>query len=406
MAETMLFWAIVAAMTFGVAMLILNGQRWSPRQPAKSPDVQVYRDQLAEIERDGMRGIIPADEAARMQLEVSRRLLAADKVGPQIAARGPGWPVTALLTGAALIGSAALYYRIGAPGYPDMSLSDRIAIADEARRSRPDQAAAETALGPRTEIAVDPDLNELMHKLRSAVATRPDDLQGQAFLAQYEGEIGNHAAAARAQAQVVRLRGKDASAIDHLQLADLLIRAAEGYVSPEAEDALTATLTAEPENGMARYYSGLLMAQTGRPDLGFALWQRLAETSAPNDPWMPPLRSGIAGLAELAGVDYAAVTAPASGAAGPDAAALAEAATMSDTDRQAMIGGMVEQLANRLATEGGTGDDWARLITSLGVLGENDRARAILAEAKTVFASSAPDLALLQIAAASAGIAD
>ena len=43
---------------------------------------------------------------------------------------------------------------------------------------------------------------------------------------------------------------------------------------------------------------------------------------------------------------------------------------------------MVEGLAARLAAEGGPAPDWARLITSLGVLGETDRAKAIWAEAQ------------------------
>ena len=60
-----------------------------------------------------------------------------------------------------------------------------------------------------------------------------------------------------------------------------------------------------------------------------------------------------------------------------------------------MIRGMVEGLAGRLADEGGPAEDWARLIASLGVLGETERAAAILAEARDAFAASAADLALL-----------
>ncbi len=401
-----LFWAIAGAITLGVGWLIWAGQRRAVGTADGAADVQVYRDQLAEIGRDRARGLIEGDEAARMELEVSRRLLAADKAGAQVAGvRGPGQAVLVGLIAVVLAGAFVLYDRLGAPGYPDMGMAERIAVADAARRNRPDQAeaeaAAETAGGPRAEAPLDPELAALMGKLRTAVAARPDDLQGQAFLAKYEAQIGNYKAAAVAQGHVVRLEGPTATAADQVMLADLLIRAAEGYVSPEAEAALTAVLTADPENGMARYYSGLLLAQTGRPDLAFELWRRLLDTSAPGDPWMPPLQAGIGGLAELAGVAY---TPPAP--TGPDQSAVEAAAGMSEADRKVMIGGMVEQLAERLATQGGSGAEWARLITSLGVLGQTDRARAIWTEAQVVFATSPPDLTLLKTAAIEAGITE
>ncbi len=48
---------------------------------------------------------------------------------------------------------------------------------------------------------------------------------------------------------------------------------------------------------------------------------------------------------------------------------------------------MVEGLAQRLATSGGSAEEWARLIRALTVLKENDRAQTILAEARQRFAA-------------------
>ena len=69
-----------------------------------------------------------------------------------------------------------------------------------------------------------------------------------------------------------------------------------------------------------------------------------------------------------------------------------------------MIRGMVGQLNDRLATEGGPPGDWARLISSYGVLGETDAARAIWTEAQTLFADQDAAIALLRDAAAAAGV--
>jgi cytochrome c-type biogenesis protein CcmH len=69
------------------------------------------------------------------------------------------------------------------------------------------------------------------------------------------------------------------------------------------------------------------------------------------------------------------------------------------------ITAMVDGLAARLAAEGGPPEDWARLIRSLGVLGRQDEAQAILAEARQRHAGDAPGLAAIEAAARDAGLA-
>jgi cytochrome c-type biogenesis protein CcmH len=83
---------------------------------------------------------------------------------------------------------------------------------------------------------------------------------------------------------------------------------------------------------------------------------------------------------------------------------MAAAQDMSPEDRQAMIRSMVEGLNDRLATEGGTAQEWARLITALGNLGETDRAKAIFAEALTRFSGREAELGVINDAAAQGGL--
>ena len=79
---------------------------------------------------------------------------------------------------------------------------------------------------------------------------------------------------------------------------------------------------------------------------------------------------------------------------------------MTPEERQQMIRGMVEGLSQRLATEGGTAQEWARLIGAYGVLGETGKARQIWAEARETFAGRAQALEVLRAAAARAGVAE
>jgi cytochrome c-type biogenesis protein CcmH len=196
---------------------------------------------------------------------------------------------------------------------------------------------------------------------------------------------------------VLELRGAEAEADDYLTYADMLILAAGGYVSPAAENALRAALARDPENAPARYYMGLMMRQNDRPDVAFRLWDQLLRAGPEDAPWIPPIRAQIDEAAALAGVAYDQ-PAPADTLSGPTAEDIANAGELSETDRQEMIRGMVSRLSDRLAQQGGSPAEWARLIRAYGVLGDTARARAIASEARQVFAAS-PE-ALAEIAAA------
>ena len=77
---------------------------------------------------------------------------------------------------------------------------------------------------------------------------------------------------------------------------------------------------------------------------------------------------------------------------------------MSEADRMDMIRGMVAQLSDRLATEGGPPAEWARLIRALGVLGDSDQAKAIYDNALDVFAQDSAGLDEIAAAARQAGV--
>lgn len=376
-------------------------------------EMQVYAAQLREIDRDLARGTVTADEAGRLRTEIARRLLDADRARRIAIGRAPPrMRALGLALIPAALGLAALvYWQQGAPGYPDLPLAQRHAEAAEMRAARPSQAALEAqwASDPRRPPAAEPDAEyaALLERLREVLQTRPQDLEGHRLLARNEAGIGNLAAAAAAQARVVELQGDDVALADQVLLAEFMIHAAGGVVSPEAERVLERILRRDPQNGLARYYTGLMFAQTGRPDLTFRLWRGLLDESLPGAPWVPQLRATLPDLARIAGIRYQLPPPPeAGGARGPSAADMAAAMELAPEERAAMIGGMVEGLAARLATSGGPAEDWARLIAALGVLGQRDRARAIWAEAQRVFADEAEGLARIAAAARSAGVAD
>lgn len=399
----MLFWIVsLALMALVLSVMGLAVTRGGTTD-SRASDLAVYRDQLTEIDRDLRRGTVDPAEAARLRTEVQRRLLDADR---SQAANKPAAdaPLAArrLLSVAGLMAGTAVvwaYLALGEPLYPDMSRADRIAASEALRAGRPSQAEMETAAGPPANApGIDPEYLGQIEQLRTAVADRPDDLFGHSLLAQNEAAIGHFVAAARAQERVIALKGDTVTAADQAMLANLLILAAGGLVTAEAEAALTEALRRDPANGAARYYSGLLFAQIDRPDLAYRLWRPLYEQSGPGDPWTEPLRTQLDLAAVAAGVEYRVPVVK-----GPDAEAVADAAAMSADDRSAMIASMVKGLAARLQDQGGSAAEWAQLIRAYGVLGQADKASAAWAAARAALAAP-DDLAMVRDAAAKAGV--
>ncbi|MFP4450771.1 MAG: c-type cytochrome biogenesis protein CcmI, partial [Rhodosalinus sp.] len=91
-------------------------------------------------------------------------------------------------------------------------------------------------------------------------------------------------------------------------------------------------------------------------------------------------------------------------ASGPTREQMEAAQDMSPEDRMEMVRGMVDGLSTRLAEQGGTVEDWARLIGALGVLGETEQATAIRDEALQTFAGNEAALDLIRTAAEEAGL--
>ncbi|NGQ90942.1 c-type cytochrome biogenesis protein CcmI [Rhodobacter sp. HX-7-19] len=402
------FWAAAGGMGLALAALFVLAllRARSEIATAAEFDLKVYRDQLAEIDRDIARGTLPADEGERQRVEVSRRLLEADRAASRAsrAASRDGLMLAAGLIVLVLGSSYWVYTRLGAPGYPDLPLAERFAQSDALRASRPPQAEMEATAAASRPAPIQPDAQfaGLMEKLRAAVAERPDDARGLELLAANEARLGNLPEARAAMENLIRVKGDQATADEHAALAELMIMAAGGLVSPEAESHLARALTLEQRNATARYYYGLMTAQVGRFDRTFALWRPLLDEGPPDAPWIEPIRAQIEDVAMRAGIDF--TLPPAAGLPGPDADAMAAAEDMTAEDRTAMIEGMVAQLGERLATEGGTVEEWARLISSLSVLNRKDEAQEIYAEALSKFEGSPSQQSFLREAALDAGL--
>ncbi|EEE36341.1 cytochrome c-type biogenesis protein CycH [Rhodobacteraceae bacterium KLH11] len=398
--------ALLIAIFLGVTML--RGRR--DDAPMAAYDLNVYREQLAGVDRDLARGVIAEADAERVRTEISRRILAADaQMQGEAGTAGPSRMVSLtalLLISAVLIGGGlAMYRQMGAVGFPDMPLSARLEMAENLRHNRPGQIEAEGMAAPIEAPRLEESYAALLNQLRDTVAERPDDLQGHMLLAQHETNTGNFKAGYEAQSRVIALSGDAAPAQAYSDLAEMMILAAGGYVSPEAEAALQQALERDPKLGPARYYWGQMLAQTGRPDMAYRIWFDTLRDAPAGAPWAEAIRAQMDELAFRAGVFNAPDLPAAPAVPGPSQDDVNAAAELSPEERQEMIRGMVGQLSDRLASEGGAPEEWARLIAALGVLGEAQQAINIRDEAMAVFADNPAALEMIDAAALQAGIA-
>jgi cytochrome c-type biogenesis protein CcmH len=368
-----------------------------------SKDLLIYKDQLVEVEKDIEKGVLSKSESDAARIEVSRRILLADKrskIEKQTSSNSQNHNkiITFIILIFILAGSLSIYAFLGNPRLPDMPLQTRLAEIKELRSQRISQEEAEL-LVPDEIIEAPSDYLALVSKLRNAMKERPNDMQGLRLLALHEFRLGKYRSARKAHLKIINALGDTATAKDLIDFAEVMIVATNGYVSPEAEFILRRGLEMKPNDGRARYYSGLSMAQSGRPDVTLRLWENLLDEGPDDAPWVPLIKEQIVDVARLVGVNLVQDQLP-----GPTSEQINSAENMSDVDRKEMIQGMVSSLSNRLANEGGTVNEWARLIRALGVLGETANASKIWIEAQTIFGRNSSDIEILREAAREAKV--
>jgi cytochrome c-type biogenesis protein CcmH len=363
------------------------------RRGAASRDaynLAVYRDQLAEVERDIARGLLAADEAEAARIEIARRILALRPAGAEI---GTGPIPLAMATVVILLLPLAawmVYGQLGSPALPDQPFADRGGPGTP--DGTPAARTADPAGTPRHT-----DISDAVARLAAHLKEHPEDLTGWVLLARSELSLGGFPEAAEAYRHAAELSGHRADIMGEWGEAQVL--AAGGMVTPAAGAAFEAGL-GDPESApRSRYYLALVRLQEGDAKGALQGWVDLAADAPADAEWLALVRQRIAEAASALGIDPASLK-PASGApAGAAVAAAAKAAgDASPEQRQAMINAMVERLAARLEEQPDDVDGWVRLGRSYMVLNQPDKARDAYARA----AKLKPDDAGLKAALADA----
>ena len=369
----MIVWAVAGLLVAGALALILwpllRSPRAAPAAASASHDLEVYRDQLVELERDLDRGLIDADEAGAARAEIERRVLSAGDAVEKTASAPGGRRRLAAAALAIVIPAAALaiYLDRGNPNLPGQPFAEQ-----QARRALMDQARQRDSAAR---------IAELEKRLEKS----PDDLAGWIEIARSYREIKRFADAARAFGRARDIAGDMPIILS--AYGEALTFAAGGAVPPEAAEIFNKVLDTQPGDPRARYYLGLARSQIGDAKGALDFWIDLEASAPPDAPWRAGLQDQMRKLAEGAGIDLAALRAEkalASPRPGPSGEDLRAARDMTPEERAKMVRGMVARLAARLEENPNDAEGWKRLGRSYQVLGEQKNAAEAFARAESL----------------------
>jgi cytochrome c-type biogenesis protein CcmH len=355
----MTLWFVFALMTVAAIFAVLWPLGRATPATTGGSEANVYKDQLAEIDRDLASDMIGASEAEAARVEIGRRLLAAVDDGDAAAAPKANLGLRRSAAIAALVGlpvmAAALYLALGSPQLADFPLAARSRTAD-----------------------VNQPLANLVAQVEAHLEQNPTDGRGWNVLAPVLSRLGRYDEAVRAYRNSIAYNGD--SPERRADLGEALTGAAGGVVTAEAKAEFERAVAQNADEAKANYFLGLAAEQDGRKADAASIWRVMLAKAPADAPWRSLVQASLVRVGD----------APAAPALSDETVAAAK--DMSAEGRSAMIHGMVDRLATRLKQNGDDVEGWLRLVRAYMVMGERDKAIAALADARQAIAKDAERL--------------
>jgi cytochrome c-type biogenesis protein CcmH len=341
----MLFWLLALAVTaIACATLYFAGigrEEAAVAAPLDEPaELGHLRQQLKEIETDAALGRLEPAEAVAAKAELAREVM---RVKSETAVKARAGVSRQVLVGAAVAATALLsmgvYAALGRPDVPAAPL--------ETRTDKPVE---------------DMTLDAAILKIEEQLAKTPDDLRGWTVIAPAYMQMGRFADAANALRRVIALDG--ATADRETDLAEALMMANNGNAEGEPLQLFESAAARDPAHIRSRYYIAGEAMRRGDFAAAKADWEALIALGKGDEPWLPNAKAGL------------------------EAAEAALRGDVSGAD-PSMVEGMVEGLSSRLSAEGGTIEEWTRLVRSRLVLQQKELAQEAYDTARKAYPDAA-----------------
>ncbi len=341
----MSLWFVLALMTSAAIFAVLWPLGRSPSRLKSGDETAIYKDQLGEIDRDLKAGLISAPDAEAARIEVSRRLLSVARPQPGDVTVRTG--VRRAVVVVAFVGlpllAGATYLRYGSPTLRDLPLASRAAV--------PVASAS---------------LETLVAQVEAHLEKNPRDGRGWEVLAPVLLKLGRAEDAVRAYRSSLAYNGD--SAVRRADLGEAIATSAGGVITAEAKAEFERALALDANEPKAQYFAAVAAEQDGRQEQAVLIWRNMLEAAPDNAPWRPLVEQALARA----------------GASAPELSkeAIAASNDMTAPQRAEMIGGMVDRLAERLKQNGDDVEGWLRLVRAYTVLGQADKAKQAIVNAR------------------------
>jgi len=348
----MLFWLLAITITAIACAALFYAAVGQPVNA--TPDAQAdatgehYRQQLAEINADIAAGRLGDAEGTAAKAELARELI---RLQGEEGVKQPRTAKAALLP-LAVLGVAVIafgsYAFLGKPDLPAQPLASREKPLDQT-------------------INVD----DAVGRIEAQLEKTPDDLRGWTVIAPVYMQMGRYDDAVKALRKVNELAPPTADS--QTDLAEALLMANRGEMAGEPLALLQNAVKLDPTHVRSRFYLAGYATQSGDYASAVEQWNALIASASGNESWIDTAKEGLA--AAQRGLEGKPLEEP------------QPAATDAVSDDT--IKAMVQGLSDRLMKDGGSLEDWTRLVRSRLVLGDTAEAQAAYDAAKAAYPDAA-----------------
>ncbi len=266
---------IFALLLVAVVAAFIVPPLWrKPRQNAsnaerKQANLAIFRDQLAELDRELAEGSLSEADHAQAKAELQRRLLEevdSDETGGNVASAVPSRKLAITLV--------VLLPILGLLGY---------GVLGNPRALDPTQTVAQPKMTPEQ-------INAMVAKLAERMQANPDDMQGWMMLGRSYKTLGRYEAAVQAYAKAEKAMDDP----DVLASYAETIAMAEGKgLKGKPTQLIEKALKIDPNHGHSLFLAGAAAMERGDRKAGIAYWEALLPQVEPGSEIDQMLRSGI-----------------------------------------------------------------------------------------------------------------
>ena len=282
------FVLLAAAFITGILLLVLlplwRRKSAAEKQSTDSVNINIFRDQLRELDDDLAAGIISRERHAEARGEIERRLL--EDTGSESSSTAPAPRAKkltiAILAAAIPIAVTGLYLIVGSPQGVNPQAS--------AGGNAPHSITAEQ-------------IEQMVEKLAARLKNSPDDAEGWIMLGRSYAALDRFSEAAAAYGQATaRLPGDAQLLVDY---ADVLGMSQGRRLSGEPEKLVQRALAIDPDNPKALALAGTIAFEQQKYAMAVVHWQKLVDSLPAGSEFARAIQGSIAEAQALAGTGSA-----------------------------------------------------------------------------------------------------